>query len=103
MLRQLTYRQFLEWKLFDAINPIGDKRGDWRAAAISATVMNAAERITATLARRQRVSRTWRPEQLLLKFVSAGTRGKKDDGQHWKEQKALAKIWHAIIERGPEG
>ena len=33
--------QLAEWMAFDAIEPIGAKRGDWQAAAVCAAIMNA--------------------------------------------------------------
>lgn len=41
MLRQLSYRQLMEWQTFDSLEPvIGPERGDYQAAIICASVAN---------------------------------------------------------------
>lgn len=40
MLRGMSFRQLLEWQSFDSVEPFGDKRGDWQAAQICATLAN---------------------------------------------------------------
>jgi hypothetical protein len=38
MLQGMSWQQFLEWKAFDEIEPIGGARGDWQAASICSVV-----------------------------------------------------------------
>lgn len=40
MLRELSWEELLEWKAFDEISPLGDKRGDWQAASIASVIRN---------------------------------------------------------------
>lgn len=42
MLKELPHRLFLEWKEFDRIEPIGDKRGDWQIASVCSLIANLA-------------------------------------------------------------
>ena len=41
MLRRLPFKQLLEWRDFDLIEPFNDRRGDWQAASICAILANA--------------------------------------------------------------
>jgi hypothetical protein len=41
LLDRMTSRELAEWQAFDAIEPIGHKRGDVQSAIIAATVANA--------------------------------------------------------------
>lgn len=56
MLRGMTWQQFLEWKAYDQVQPLGDERGDWQAASICAALMTAITR------------KVFSPETFLLKF-----------------------------------
>lgn len=40
MLRELSWEELLEWKAFDDISPLGDRRGDWQAASIASVIRN---------------------------------------------------------------
>lgn len=42
MLRGLTAKQLIEWRAYDAIEPLGDDRDDYRAASIREMVFNMA-------------------------------------------------------------
>ena len=41
MLKEISLRQFLEWKLYSDLEPFDEMRGDYRAARIAQTVANA--------------------------------------------------------------
>lgn len=38
--QQMSARELMEWVAFDAVEPIGEQRGDIRAAIVAATVAN---------------------------------------------------------------
>jgi hypothetical protein len=40
LLAEIDARELTEWMAYDALDPIGDERGDWRAGIIAATVAN---------------------------------------------------------------
>lgn len=40
MLRRISYRQFVEWLGYMALDPIGEERQDWRFATLCALLAN---------------------------------------------------------------
>lgn len=40
MLRSITSEQFLEWMHYDALDPFGEWRADWRSAEIVTMIAN---------------------------------------------------------------
>jgi hypothetical protein len=62
MLREMSWEEFQDWLAFDAIHPIGDRRGDWQAATVCASIWNAA---FASRGSRKR----FRPSTFLLDFT----------------------------------
>lgn len=61
MLREISFKQLIELQAYDDLSPIGDKRGDWQAAQICATVMKA-------LQLRVGLPPTFQPADFLLDF-----------------------------------
>jgi hypothetical protein len=40
MLRKISYRQFIEWRIFATLEPFDETRQDYRIASIVATLVN---------------------------------------------------------------
>ena len=81
MLRELTFKQFLELREYDRISPIGDRRGDWQAAAICALLANLA-------ATRGHSRKRFKVKDFLLEFGDE----KIAPRQTWQEQKMIAQM-----------
>lgn len=45
MLKKMGWATFCRWMEYDLIEPIGDRRGDWQAAAVGASVFNGIARL----------------------------------------------------------
>lgn len=97
----MTWKQFLEWKSFDELEPIGDRRGDWQAASICAAVVNLEMAM-------RRIKRRFTPEELLLEFdkpvVSMPlTKVVKEEPKpapkgNWQGMKMIARMHFALAE-----
>lgn len=95
MLREMPFPQLVEWMAFDTLEPIGGHRGDWQAASVSATMMNAT-------AMRAGISTRFRPKDFLLEF----DKPVKDDvitpapsappARTWQEMRHIARMQVAI-------
>lgn len=92
------------WMTYDAVEPIGGMRSDWNAAAISATVMNAA-----AMVRTGRFSNTFEPRHFMMEYskdeasakqsiaVAAPTTPAPEPGrQSWQEQKMIGRMFFAL-------
>lgn len=81
---------------YDAIEPLGDKRGDWQAAMVAACVMNAA-----VMLRTGRVSFSFQPSDFLLHFGSnkrsTPASAKKTPAQLFSAVKWIAALANADI------
>lgn len=42
MLRRITWKQFIEWRIYDELEPFGEERGDARSAQIAQALWNIA-------------------------------------------------------------
>lgn len=40
MLSEMSYEDFLGWRAFDKVSPVGDRRGDWQAASVCSAIFN---------------------------------------------------------------
>lgn len=58
----MSWPEFQEWMAFDLIHPIGDRRGDWQAATVCASIWNSA---FARAGSRKRL----KPSDFLLEFT----------------------------------
>lgn len=91
MLRRLTWPQLREWMDYDTLEPIGEQRGDWQAAAISAAIAN-------VLIRVNRGTKVFKVSDFLLEFdekekaASEAQAPPKDD---WKRLKFIAQMFCA--------
>jgi hypothetical protein len=95
MLREISFPQLQDWMEYDCISPIGDKRGDWQAAAICSTVTNMAL-AGAGLSRRAEV------EDFLLEFTSQPKeRQPKPEGRTWQEMQLIARMMTAKANAAP--
>jgi hypothetical protein len=97
MLRKMSMRQFMLWREFDEVEPIGGLRGDWQAASICSALFN-------TMAMFSRSKQRMTVEQFLLKYGQPRrtTRGK-DGGSktpsaapHWQHLKFIAQMQVAL-------
>lgn len=88
MLRELPAKQFLEWQMFDQLNPIGDLRRDWQAASICAVIANIA-------AAQGRSKKRFKVQDFLLEFGEE--RERPERRQTWQEQKMIIQMVHAAF------
>jgi hypothetical protein len=76
----MTAYQFLEWKVFEAMEPFGPEREDYRSAHIVQTISNAF---------RKRGTSAKKLEDFLLKF---GDLAKPKQKQPWQNMLAIAQM-----------
>lgn len=88
LLDRIPFWQFLEWKEYDAIDPIGGQRGDWQAASICCAFMNG----IAVLARSKK---RFRVKDFLLEFGDPKEINDKKPKKTWQEMKFIAKMFVA--------
>lgn len=91
----MSWREFQEWRAFDLVHPIGDRRGDWQAAIICASIWNS------TLAA-NRSRKRFKPSEFLLEFTEIP----KDDeipasdtstpATPWQHMKMIARMQVAL-------
>lgn len=96
MLREMPWRQFLEWEAYDQVEPIGQKRGDWQAASIVTALYNVAASLT-------RSRKRWRVKDWLLEFTTEGPSKAvvTPARQTWQEQKSIAMMFAAMANATP--
>jgi hypothetical protein len=82
MLREMSWIEFQEWMAFDLIHPIGDRRGDWQAAQVCASIWNSA---FARAGSRKRL----KPSDFLLEFTEVA----KDDPTPTSDASTPATPW----------
>lgn len=75
-------REFAEWMAFARLEPIGERRGDWQAAAIAVTIANA-NRDT------KKRKEPFAVSDFLLRF---GTADEEPEKQTWQEQLRIAEM-----------
>jgi hypothetical protein len=83
----MTWQQFLEWKAYDQVQPLGDERGDWQAASVCAAFMTAITR------------KVFNPETFLLKFRDpdeAPPEPPKPAAPDWQRMKMIARMQTAL-------
>lgn len=85
MLRSMTWKQFLEWQMFETLEPFDETRADYRTAQIVTALLNI---------NRRRGSRAKKIEDVVLLFGDS-TKPKKE--QSWKEQKNIAQFWVSLF------
>lgn len=83
MLAQITWRQFLEWNAYAALEPFDEEREDLRNAYVVATLANV---------NRKKGTRVRRPDELKLHFGDAPRRS-----QTWQEQKAYGRMMYQLM------
>jgi len=77
----------MEWMEYERLEPFGDKRGDWQAAAITAGISNV---LLACFHSEQR----FKVADFMLKF--GGTVPKEEaSGKSWQEMKLIAQMMTA--------
>lgn len=82
----MTWRQLQEWMAYDLISPIGDRRGDWQAAAICAAVANVMMAVN-------RGRKRFNVSDFLLEFGKVVKRAKDvEEGKSWQEMKFIAQM-----------
>lgn len=89
MLEEIPYATFLEWRQFDQVSPIGDRRSDWQAASICAAVMNA-------MTMGHGVQTRFAPKDFLLEFgVEKAVKNAPapDPAPNWKRMKSIARMF----------
>jgi tRNA uridine 5-carbamoylmethylation protein Kti12 len=84
MLRRLTARQFINWEIYDAIEPFGQLREDYRTAQIVSLLYNV---------NRGKHDKAKSVEDFLLKFEEPQPK------QTWQEQLTYMKIFAAAQNR----
>lgn len=72
MLRGMSARQFFGWLAFDAMNPLGERRGDMRAALVAQLLANI---------NRPKGHRGFELKDFMLHFPEAHEPGKKQTSQ----------------------
>jgi hypothetical protein len=61
MMARMSYEEFMEWMIFDSIEPFGDRRADIHIGIIRATLAN-------LFARKNESSPVFQPEDMTPKF-----------------------------------
>lgn len=69
-------REFAEWMAFAQLEPLGDRRGDWQAALVAATVAN-------TSRDPKKRKEPFSPEEFLLDWAPEK---REPERQTWQEQ-----------------
>jgi len=87
VLEELTFPQFLEWFAYDALEPIGGRRGDWQAASVCSAIAN-------TAAARSGSKKRFLTRDFLLEF-GADKPTPAPSRQTWQEQKMIAMMFAA--------
>jgi hypothetical protein len=90
MLRQISWRQFIEWKAFADAEPFDEVRADIRAAQIVLTLIN-----------------LWRGkgkparslEDVLLQFGDDPRKDKTKKKQTWQEQKSIGRMFYLMFNK----
>jgi hypothetical protein len=82
LLHELSWRQFLAWKAYDELEPIGGLRGDWHAASICTMLANIA-------AAQSGSKKRFRVADFLLEFGPERA-PIETPRQTWQEQKMIA-------------
>lgn len=85
MLRQMSWTQFLEWEAYDALDPFGEERADYRSAQVSQALWNIARDV-------RRNPQGWPLEEFLLAFGDSPRRGAQ---QSLETQTLLIESWIA--------
>lgn len=88
MLRSLSWAQLMEWMEYERLEPFGDKRGDWQAAAITAGISN-------VLLACFHSDRRYKVADFMLKFDATGTKEEAPAGKSWQEMKLIAQMMTA--------
>ncbi len=81
--------QFRRWMAFYALEPLGEKRGDWQAASIVSAIWN-------TSLLRAGSRKRFRVSDFLLEFQNVVKEVKKEAGQTWQQMRDIAKMWVAV-------
>ncbi len=76
LLRSLTAKQFHDWERYAELEPFGEKRADYRAASICATIANV---------NRGKGQKAYAVEDFVLKFEQP-----ESTRQTWQQQLAIA-------------
>lgn len=95
MLAEMPFKEFLRWRAFDVVDPIGGRRGDWQSAAMCSTLANCFAMLTKSKKR-------WTPEQFLLEFDAARKEAPKapDYRPNWQQMKMIAQAWSVALGPG---
>ncbi len=92
MLKEMSWKDFLEWQAFDKIEPIGGIRGDWQAASICSQLVNVA------VMQRGGKFRS-RPSDWMMEYGDEKPRvevkEEKPPQKSWQELKLTARMWVA--------
>lgn len=83
MLHEISYREFLEWESFSALEPFDEERMDIRFASLESLLMNI-NRDT------KKKPTPFKITDALLRFGDSEL--EKPKKQTWQEQKAIAKM-----------
>lgn len=86
MLRQMGARQFIRWRDFDSLEPIGDLRADYHAAMIARTVAASGG------------AKGTKLEDFMLKFEERDEPAPAKR-QTWQEQKMIGMMFAAASKR----
>jgi hypothetical protein len=83
MLRSITAKQLVEWRMFEMLEPFGPEREDLRIASVVATLLNI---------HRDRTKKPFDIADCIIKFGDAAppAKGPKSKGQDWRIMKAVA-------------
>lgn len=95
-LKRTPAPRLARWMAYDAIEPIGGRRGDWQAAAMCAMVMNAA-----ILMRTGKAKIHFQPKDFLLDWPDNTTKDTKEGTPApaiapWQHMKLIAQM-HAAL------
>jgi len=85
MLRSITWAQLMEWMEYAALEPFGDRRRDWQAASVCATVAN----MTAI---GMRSEKRFKVADFMLDFTQEPHAESEPAGKSWQEMRMIARM-----------
>lgn len=86
MLAAMPFRVLMDWMDYDALDPIGEQRGDLQAGIVASTVANSVMAVLNSFSKRKR-RKTFSPADFMPEFKRPATAGETTKRHH---QTALA-------------
>jgi hypothetical protein len=93
MLKSISFKELMQWRAYDKIEPIGQKRGDFQAASICAATMNA-------VLLSKGIRSKFRVSDFMLEFKEEETKVETTPSgsppADWQRLKMLARMHYAV-------